>query len=183
MENLKAHKPRFRYHMLAVLFIASFTACEDEDVSTTNEVTAQDSSFVINATYSNLAEIEMGELAVSRASHDSLRTFGERMVAKHTTAQQQLAAIATDRGIAIPDTLNNAHFVLYQQLSALGGAAFDSAYISSQVTAHQQAQQMYEAQIEQGQNTQLIDYASSILSTIIIHLERATELRDDMTAQ
>lgn len=172
-------KKQARYLLLASAVLA-VTACNNDDDEPSNPVNEQDRNFALNTTYSNLAEIQMGQLAAAEATNESLEDFAEMMVTDHTTAQNQLANLAESLDIAIPDTLTNEDQDKQAQLIALDGTRFDSAYISSQVVAHQQAQQIFQTQINQGLNPQLKEYAANTLVHIISHLERATELKEEL---
>lgn len=166
--------------VLGILLLGFTTACEDQENDPRDPVTQQDMDFAVDATYSNLSEIEFGQLAVEKAEYESVRDFGVLMVTDHTNAQNQLATIAGIQDIEVPDTLKAEHQLLYDQLLAMEGEAFDSAYIRSQIEAHQQAQQIFQTQIEEGSYKQLLDFASSTLPHINAHLERAMELKDEL---
>src|SRR5690606_1212452 len=169
MKTMTIMKTKIHYLLLAAIMVG-FSACNDDDDEPNNPISEQDKNFALNATYSNLAEIEMGQLAVSEATDESVHDFAEMMVTDHTNAQNQLANLAESLDIDLPDTLKNEHQVIQAQLMALEGTAFDSAYISSQVVAHQEAQQIFQTQIDQGLNPQLKEYATTTLSHIIMHL-------------
>src|SRR5690606_5729161 len=113
----------------------------------------------------------------------SVREFGEMMVTEHTEAQDQLALIAESLDILLPDTLATEQRVLHEQLSLLEDEAFDSAYISSQITAHREAQQIFQRQIDQGLNSRLHAYASNTLLKINLHLENALDLESEFVPE
>src|SRR5690606_39149476 len=83
------------------------------------------------------------------------------MVTDHTNVQDQLANLAESNDLAISDTLKTEHQILHDQLSSLEGPAFDSAYINSQILAHQEAQQIFQTQIDKGQHPQLVELPPS----------------------
>ena len=172
-------KKQAQYLLLTSIMLA-FSACNNDDDEPTNPVNEQDRNFALNATYSNLAEIQMGQLAAAEATNESVEDFAEMMVTDHTTAQNQLSNLAESLDIAIPDTLTNEDQAIQAQLTALEGTRFDSAYISSQVVAQQKAQQIFQTQINQGLNPQLKEYAANTLVHIVTHLERATELKEEL---
>lgn len=168
-----------RYVMLAVMMLA-FVACRNEDDEPKAQVSEQDKKFALDVSYSNLAEISMGQLAISEGNDPFVQEFGEMMVTDHTNAQDQLANLAESNDLAISDTLMTEHKFLHDQLSSLEGPAFDSAYINSQIQAHQEAQQIFQTQIDKGQHPQLVEFASITLPHINMHLERALELREEL---
>src|SRR5690606_13068128 len=79
--------------VLGILLLGFTTACEDQENDPRDPVTQQDMDFAVDATYSNLSEIEFGQLAVEKAEYESVRDFGVLMVTDHTNAQNQLATI------------------------------------------------------------------------------------------
>lgn len=180
MTNQIKSLTKFPSLLLILILCVGVIACSDDDNGDIidDEVSQQDKSFATDATFSNLAEIEMGGLAASKGTHESVVSFGELMVTEHTTAQNRLETIADSLSIAIPDSLTTKHQTLYDQLSALDGAAFDSAYITSQITAHQEAQQIFEVQIDDGDNDAVEDYASETITHINMHLEMAREIKE-----
>src|SRR5690606_15869895 len=163
--NFVFRRMRGRYVLLAAIML-SFTACDNEDDEPQVPVSEQDKNFALNASYSNLAEIAMGQLALSEGNDPLVQEFGEMMITDHTNVQDQLANLAESNDITISDTLKTEHQSLYDQLSALEGPAFDSTYINSQILAHQEAQQIFQTQIDQGQHPQLVELASLTLPHI-----------------
>ncbi len=181
MKNIKKQATKLHY-LLIVIFCLGAVACNNDDDNGNpidDEISDQDRNFAMNATFSNLAEIEMGELAASKGNLEAVRAFGEMMVTEHTTAQNRLETITDSLDITIPDTLKTEHRIMHEQLSALSGEAFDSAYIMSQVIAHEQAEQIFATQDDDGENDALEDYAEENLPHIRMHLQRAREIRDN----
>lgn len=182
MKNVKKQAAKLHYYLLLLIFCVGAVSCSDDDDNGNpidNEISEQDREFARDATFSNRAEIEMGELAAAKGNIEAVRAFGQMMVTEHTTAQNRLETIADSLDIAIPDTLKTEHQTMHEQLSALDGEAFDSAYIVSQVVAHEQAEQIFEKQDDEGENDALEDYAELNLPHIRMHLDRAIEIRDD----
>jgi putative membrane protein len=173
-------------YLLLTFMVVGFYACDDDDEVIDDGlavVSEQDEDFAMNASYSNRAEIELGELASTKATNESVRAFAEMMVEHHTMAQNQLKEIASDLNIAIPDTLDAAHQTLQAQLSDMSGYQFDSAYIRSQVMDHELAQQLMETEMEEGENDSLVSYATQTLPIINQHLEEALEIQTALTAE
>jgi putative membrane protein len=97
-------------------------------------------AFVVQATQSNTFEIVSSELALERGKHPAVRRIAEHLIREHTLAQQQLAAIATEVGLKVPEpSLNTEQQAIVAELRGLWGKAFDAAYLQAQVVAHEQA--------------------------------------------
>ena len=169
--------------LLLGLLLIGFTSCKDDEETPRDTVSAQDREFAVQATYSNLAEVAMGQLALTETEDESIRQFAQMMVTEHTQVQDELRYLAESYDLEIPDTLNSEHQALHEELEQLEGYAFDSAYISSQVVAHQQAQQIFQKQIDQGENLDVVELASSTLPHISAHLTQAMELKEELVPE
>lgn len=160
--------------LLAVLF----TACDnDDDDNNTNQLNSQDQTFMAQAAMNNRAEIRAGQIASTRGNTAMVRSFGQQMVTEHTQAQSQLMSISSSTGYAVMDTIDAAHQQLMTQLNSLSGRAFDSVYIRSQVTDHQNAMTLFQAEISSGQHQQVKSYATTYLPIITMHHHKADSIR------
>jgi putative membrane protein len=166
--------------LLLGLLLIGFTSCEEDEEAPRDTVSAQDREFTVQATYANLAEIAMGQLALTQAEDESIRQYAETMVTDHTKAQDELRYLVESYDLEIPDTLEIGDQIIYEELEQLEGYAFDSAYIGSQVVAHQKTQQLFQNQIDRGENTGIVQYASSTLPHLTEHLARAMDLKEEL---
>jgi putative membrane protein len=60
-------------------------------------LTAADTKFVKEAADGGMAEVELGQLAASKASSDDVKKFGQRMVDDHGKANDQLKQLASQK--------------------------------------------------------------------------------------
>lgn len=161
-----------------VLFSIGIYSCNDNnDDQGTSGTSQEDQTFTMNASGSNIAEIEFGRLALTRATNDSIRAFAQTMLTDHTNSQRQLDSIAKSLNIRMSDSMNVSHRTLYRRLSGLSSFAFDTAYINSQVMDHQATRTLLQNQISRGNNANLVKYATKNLPIVNMHLQHATNLR------
>lgn len=122
-----------------VLAAASANAQEDE---------TQD--FVQEATVSNDFEIASSRLALERTQSAAVRQFAEHMIEDHGKAAEQLKAAVdkTELGVGMPDTLDDKHAEMMQELGKAQGTEFDRKYVGMQVAAHQNAVELFEDYID-----------------------------------
>lgn len=158
------------------------SGCKDDDdnnddVPPQEDVSQADKDFMMKATLANRAEIELGELAASKGQHDSVKAFGRLMVTEHTTAQNELNALASSKQVTLPAAPDSAHQALSQQLKTMSGNKFDSTYIHHQVMDHQKTQQDFQAEINQGKNADVKNYANKYLPHINMHLDRVKKIQ------
>src|SRR5690606_38357841 len=100
------------------------------------------------------------------------------MVTEHTAALQRLRSISDEQGIKIPDTLPVQHRRVQDEVSALEGEAFDSAYMHQQIQAHEKTQELFRSASTGDGGGSYADYAKSTLKHINAHLARAKEIVD-----
>lgn len=149
-----------------------FTACEKSEG--TDNLSYQDRNFVNEMALSNRTEIVLSNLALSRATDPSVRMYAELMVADHTTADAELLNLAEDLDIQVTaDSLNPMGAAMRATLESLEGRAFDSAYITGQVPAHQLSLNIAQTEASTGINPQLKNFAASKIPVITMHLNMA----------
>src|SRR5438477_12057094 len=66
------------------------------------QLSAKDYKLVADAARGGTSEVELGELAVQKGATEPVRHFGERMVADHKRANEELRAIASRKGATPP---------------------------------------------------------------------------------
>ena len=84
--NLKLMKKIFCWAFAILGVVCS--ACDDDDNDPKLQET--DRTFIINASEGNLAEIELGQLAVTKSTTPGVKEFGQMMVTEHQTAWDEL---------------------------------------------------------------------------------------------
>jgi putative membrane protein len=124
--------------------------------------------FATQATIGNMFEIQSSELALKQSSNDKVRQFAQKMIDDHGKAAKQMQPAAATDGINLPTQLDAAHQAQLQQLSALSGDAFDKAYVSMQVDAHDQAVDLFRGFSEGGKGA-LKDFAAKTLPILEEH--------------
>ena len=164
---------------ISALTIALFTfvACDDDENDSRRQLSDTDRAYVQQAAMAHMADIEFGQVAMSGASDSLVRNFGEQMVNEHRAAQNELNTLANRYGnTQWPTTLDEEHLDLLQQLSDTAGYYFDSLYISMQVTDHQRTRDLFQSQVDGGDDPEITGYASKYLPQIEQHLQRADSI-------
>ena len=131
---------------------------------------AQDITFVRNAAQGGLAEVADARLALRRSRTPDVDRFAQRMIVDHSMANQRLTGILRREGMPVPQGAGRADGALHAKLESLHGAAFDSAYLSSQRRAHQQTVQLFQSEIARGQDNRLVLFAQDTLPIVQSHL-------------
>ena len=98
--------------------------------------------FVEKATVANMAEIQLGQLALKQAQDPQVKQFAQMMVDEHTKALEQLRTAASSQGLQVASALDNKHQKLNDKLSKLQGSEFDRAYMDAMVDTHKDTEKL-----------------------------------------
>jgi putative membrane protein len=160
-----------------VVTVVIASACDDDDDDSASMLQQTDRDFVLNASEGNLAEIQLGTLAASKASTAAVHDFGEMMASEHQTALDELESIAEMKNATMMTELNAEHQQVRDKLTAMNGFAFDTAYMNSQVKDHAKTIALFQSEITNGKDQEVKDYARKYLPHIQMHHHKADSIR------
>lgn len=161
---------------IGMLSCMALVACDDDNNADKN-LHQVDRDFMTQAAYANRAEIEMGNLAETKGTFNAIEIFGATMADEHQNALNDLEEIADDLDYTLPTGLDAEAAAIRDDLNVLTGFAFDSAYIKTQAVAHAEAEALFEAQVQNGKNKQLKNFAENMLHKIRMHKEIADSIQ------
>lgn len=176
-------KEKINLSLVCLMLISSigFVGCDDDDEDETpiapqSTQKVSDEDFAIRAGHINRAEVEFGQLALTKGGSDTVRNYGTLMVAEHTKTQNDLITLAATKNLTVPTTLDSSNMALKTQLMAASGAQFDTLYMKNMVTSHQMSKNLFQNEINQGQDQDIKNYASKYLPHITFHLSLADSI-------
>ncbi len=132
-----------------------------------------DVRFVNAAGTSGLVAVTFAQLAKMKATDPAVRHLAETTIADLTSVDQQLAALAQGIGMTPPTDMDGRHQVLYHQLQAMNGPAFDHAYVDGQLQDLTVAIQAFQAEADSGSKPQLRNFAQQNLPVMMDQLRMA----------
>jgi putative membrane protein len=135
-----------------------------------------DQKFLKEAAGGGMAEVELGKLAVQKASHPEVKAFAQHMVDDHSKANEQLKAMVNPQGITLPTELPSEAKKTHDKLSKLSGAEFDRAYVQDMVKDHRKDVKLFEDQAKNGKDPTLKQFAQATLPTLKEHLQKVEQL-------
>jgi putative membrane protein len=138
-------------------------------------VSFSDRTFMAKASQGGMAEVELGQLAASKATNQKVKDFGQRMVDDHSKANDQLKSIASNKGVSLPSDISSKERALIERLSQMSGDTFDKAYMRAMVDDHKTDIAEFEKEANGGQDSDLKTFASSTLPTLKAHLDLAND--------
>jgi putative membrane protein len=137
-------------------------------------------SFAMKAADGGMAEVELGRLAVQKASNDRVKQFGQKMVDDHSKANNDLKAAAGQEGIELPADTSAKHKATMQKLSKLSGAEFDKAYMADMVKDHVEDVKEFEKASKAPGDSPVKTFATNTLPTLKDHLQMARDIDNEV---
>ena len=123
-----------------------------------------------------MAEVELGQMAQQKASNPDVKKFGERMVADHTKANEQLKAVAEAEHIELPQKLDAKDQATKDRLDKLSGEQFDKAYMKDMVKDHKADVAEFQRESKMAKNPELKNFATQTLPVLQSHLRDAESI-------
>lgn len=146
------------------------------------EAHARDSRFVRKALAGDMAEVQLGHLALQKGSSPQVKQFAQRMIDDHTKLSNNMKPVAEQLGVSAPTKLNKKAQKTKEKLDALSGTAFDQAYIKDMVKDHKQDLQSFKQEAATTQDPALKTAASQGAQVISAHLQEAEQIASQQTA-
>jgi putative membrane protein len=137
---------------------------------------AVDKAFVKKALEGNMAEVQMGQLALQKSNDDQVKQFAQRMVDDHGKMQDQLKPVAEQMGVKMPDGPSKGQMKKMDKMKSLSGDAFDQAYIKDMVKDHKSDASEFKQEAQSTQNPQLKQLATEGGQTIEGHLQQIQQI-------
>ena len=102
-------------------------------------VTTSDEEFVAGAAADALLEIELGRLALARATRPELREYGRLAADEQARAYEELKALAAQKKYVLPTELSPEQKGQVALVARLSGTAFDDAYAAAASSSRSKA--------------------------------------------
>lgn len=126
-------------------------------------------AFAERAAAGNLFEIQTSKLALERSKTREVRDFADRMLADHGMADERMKKALAADGIAVTPKLAKAQEEAFAALKAAPDDQFDMAYLSAQMTAHEEAVGLFDGFVKKGANGELHRFAETTLPALVMH--------------
>lgn len=145
-----------------------------------------DKTFVETATKDGKAEVDLGQLALTKAKKQTVKDFAQMMVDDHGKANEELMALASSKGLdlaapasagATDPAADPAMAEKRASLDKLTGSKFEKQYVATMVDAHEKAVALFREQSTSGMDPELKDWAAKTLPKLEEHLAHAKALK------
>jgi putative membrane protein len=149
--------------------------------TTAKSKAAGERTFLREAGYADLAEVQLGQLAEQRASSPEVKQFAERMVNDHTKNDDQLKQVAQQERVTLPDKLSPKAEATKARLEKLSGKEFDHAYMLDMVRDHTTDVAKFKAESQENVSPAVKNYVDQTLPTLESHLKEARSVEPQTT--
>lgn len=132
--------------------------------------------FLTEAAHGSTSELELSRVATERATDPRVKQYAQMIVSEHTTANQQLAQLASSKAIDAPMRPDELHTKTATHLRQLSGQKFDQAYMSCMVADHAMLLSKFQDRAAQVEDPEVRAWARSQIPMLKTHLDQAREI-------
>lgn len=156
------------------------SAAEKSGINSVAGIAPKTQDFVQEAAASDMFEIESSKLAVERGD-EATKAFAQQMITEHEKTSSELKKMVGDLKLSNPpaNAMSSAQQGMLDELKELQGADFNEEYHDQQVTAHENAVDLFKRYGEEGETPELKAWAAKTLPALQHHLEMAQTLDKD----
>ena len=171
---------------LVLLGLAAFlSACSHmgdalKDPSAAAGATTRDARLMSDIVQVNLAEIEAGRLAASKAHSPEVRSFAQEMVEEHAALQEESRRIASEKGMPVPREPAARHQAAMEELAGISGRSFDRAYLEHRIEEHGRMLELLAETVSEGKDRDLRAHAQKAIPQMRRDLDTARRLAGEM---
>ena len=142
-----------------------------------------DERFLVRAAEINFEEIRLGQLAEQKGMDAEVRELAKKMVQTHKKANDDLHALSSSKGIAVPLAPTDAVENAYKNLDGKSGHDFDIEYCNKMVAGHKDAIDLFEGATRGNNNPDVKAWASEMLNELRMHLAQAQACEEKLKQQ
>lgn len=154
----------------SAMIIACAAAALPPTANAADAVSAADRAFVAMVSQGGMFEVKLGQVAAEQGSTQDIKDQGTTEAHDHQLVGDKLSAIAKAAGIPIENALNAEFQKKLDDLKALTGQAFDSAYLASMQDIHNKDGAAFAKEAKAGTNTELRAFATETHRIVVRHL-------------
>jgi putative membrane protein len=146
---------------------------EERVVITKPAIKRADRDFMEKAAKAGMEEVQISRVAAERTTNPDVKRLAQMIVADHTDANEELAALAAAKGVALPAK----DHVFEEKWAKHKAADFDRDYLDKMVNAHEDAVKLFEREAKNGEDAEAVAFARKRLTGLQHHLQQAIDLK------
>jgi len=136
-----------------------------------------DTEFAVSAADAGILEVQLGTLALTKATSSIVKQFAQTMIDDHTKANEELKALAQSKNITLPTILSEKHQKKVSDLEEKSGSDFDKEYSDLMVKDHKDVVAMFKKAADKCKDAELKAWAGGKISALEHHLSMAENVK------
>lgn len=142
-----------------------------------DQVARADRKFIDQAAGSGMFEVQVAQLAASKATDAQVKSFASMLVDHHTAANNELVKIANARKVELPAAPPRALRRDIEKLGKKSGADFDKEFVKEVgIKAHEKDIKLFEKASKDLKDPELKAFVDKTLPVLRDHLAQAQKL-------
>lgn len=137
-------------------------------------------NFLVDAANGGMAEVQLGEVAIRKASDSRVKAYGTMMVQDHSMANDKVKNFASQRNVTLPDTTSNEKKKDMDNVMEKTGADFDKAFIKRMVNDHESTIKLFEKASEKVSDPEIKTFVDNTLPKLKMHLDSAKAIQKSL---
>jgi len=153
---------------VASLSLAGVAMAQESPAAKSSSLTAKDKTFMRKAAKGGMMEVAMGRLAEQDAQSDDVKSFGKRMVADHSKANNELKSVAEQKGVKLPTKEPSEKWTS------------DKAYMDMMVKDHEKDLAEFQEAAKTASDPDVKKFAEDTAKVVQEHLDLAKETQSKL---
>jgi len=137
-----------------------------------------DADFMVKAASGGMMEVELGRMALQKATNPKVKKFAQKMVDDHTKANEALKALAAKKNITLPTTPGDEAQEHINDLARYSGAEFDKEYLELMHKDHQEDLDLFKEAAEDAEDAEVKAFAAKTLPVLQTHHQMAEQMEE-----
>ncbi len=150
------------------------TLCFGQTATTGAQGTAPkgaDLKFATMVAQTDLAEIQVGNLALQKGGSDQVKKIGQKLVDDHTKTSDAMKQIASSKGMTLPTEPDAKHKALATKLEGESGDQFDKDFLAANSADHHKVVAAFQKESTNGTDPEIKSFATQFLPAIQEHTQ------------
>ncbi|BCS52709.1 DUF4142 domain-containing protein [Geobacter sp. SVR] len=164
-----------RNWILVIIGMLVFGSIASLGFAAGGDMAAADKKFIKEAASGGMLEVQLGEIAQTKAQSQQVKDFGSKMVTDHGKANDELKQLAQQKQIDLPSRLESKHKSMLDKLQKLSGADFDKQYMKMMVKDHVKDVKDFKDATQKVKDPDLKAWAGKTLPVLEQHLQLARD--------
>ena len=131
------------------------------------------SSFFVKAANAGMTEVQIGEMAQQKATHDNVKSFAAMLIHDHTAVNEEAKSLAAQRNVSLPAAISEENQKDMDDLAGKKVKDFDKAYINEMIKRHNASIELFEKSGDKINDTEVKTFINNTLPKIRMHLDSA----------